>query len=56
MEKKTKKQLTEFEKKYILEEVKRTKEINAYLATTKMKVATYQRPKTKKGGEENGKN
>jgi len=53
MEKKTKKQLTEFEKKYVLEEVKKTKEFNEYLATTNFKVATYKKPQ-KNGDKQDG--
>ena len=51
MENKESKKLTEIQKKHIEEEVKRTKEINAYLATTKMNVAVYKAPK----GDKNGK-
>ena len=46
MDKKIKKPLTEFEKKYIAEEIKKTKEFNKFLAATNMKVATYKRPQT----------
>ena len=55
MDKKPKKILTEYEKKYIEEEIKKTKEINDYLATTKIKVATFKRPKIKGDKEEGNK-
>ena len=55
MDKKQTKPLTEFEKKFVELEVKKTKQLNQYLATTKMKVTTYKKPGTKKGGENNGK-
>ena len=56
MENKQTKVLTEYEKKFIELEVKRTKKINEYLATTQMDVAFYKKPKTKKGTDKNDKN
>ena len=50
MEKKQTKKLTEFERKYIEEEVKNIKAFNEYLATTNFKVSTYKKPQQKKGG------
>ena len=50
MEKKTTKKLTDFQKKYIEEEVKKTKAFNEYLAKTKLKVATYKPHKGDKNG------
>lgn len=45
-ENKEKLALTDYEKKYIAEEVKRTKEINNFLAKTKIKTATFKKKST----------
>lgn len=47
--KKETKQLTEYQKKYIELEVKKNKEFNEFLSTTKIKVETYKKPN--KGGK-----